>query len=78
MLTAIHKFYTLEDWKDNIDSLDPNYVSVTVGQSQEDYDLSKQIFELSKDLKFLCIDVANGYREDFIEAVIKYLSLIHI
>ena len=72
MLTAIHKFYTLEDWKDNIDSLDPNYVSVTVGQSQEDYDLSKQIFELSKDLKFLCIDVANGYREDFIEAVIKY------
>ena len=48
MLTAIHKFYTLEDWKDNIDSLDPNYVSVTVGQSQEDYDLGKQIFELSK------------------------------
>ena len=46
MLTAIHKFYTLEDWKDNIDSLDPNYVSVTVGQSQEDYDLSKQIFKI--------------------------------
>ena len=31
MLTAIHKFYTIDDWKDNIDSLDPNYVSVTVG-----------------------------------------------
>ena len=72
MLTAIHKFYTLKDWKENIDSLDPNYVSVTVGQSQEDYDLGKQIFELSKDLKFLCIDVANGYREDFLEAVKKY------
>ena len=49
-----------------------SYVSVTVGQSQEDYDLGKQIFELSKDLKFLCIDVANGYREDFLEAVKKY------
>ena len=72
MLTAIHKFYTLEDWKQNIDLLDPNYVSVTVGQSQEDYDLGKQIFELNKDLKFLCIDVANGYREDFLEAVINY------
>ena len=72
MLTAIHKFYTLEDWKQNIDLLDPNYVSVTVGQSQEDYDLGKQIFQLSKDLKFLCIDVANGYREDFLEAVKKY------
>ena len=72
MLTAIHKFYNLEDWKKNIDSLDPNYVSVTVGQSKEDYDLGKQIFELDNDLKFLCIDVANGYREDFLEAVKKY------
>jgi len=67
MLTAIHKFYTVEEWKNNIDSLDPNYVAVTVGQSDEDYDLGKKIFELNNDIKFLCIDVANGYRETFLK-----------
>ena len=66
MLTAIHKFYTLEEWKKNIDNLDPEYISVTVGQSQEDLQLGKEIFELNNDIKYLCIDVANGYREDFL------------
>ena len=72
MLTAVHKFYNLEDWKENIDSLDKDYVAVTVGQSDEDFELVKKIFALNNDLKFLCIDVANGYREDFLEAVKKY------
>ena len=72
MLTAIHKFYTLEEWKKNIDNLDPEYISVTVGQSQEDLQLGKQIFELNNDIKYLCIDVANGYREDFVNSVKNY------
>ena len=33
MITAVHKFYTVEDWKKSIDKLDSNYVAVTVGQS---------------------------------------------
>ena len=72
MITAIHKFYTIEDWKNRIKELDPNYIAVTVGQSNEDMDLAKEIFKLNSDIKFLCIDVANGYREDFINAVKKY------
>ena len=68
MITAIHKFYTIEDWKNRIKELDPNYIAVTVGQSNEDMDLAKEIFKLNSDIKFLCIDVANGYREDFINA----------
>ena len=72
MLTAIHKFYTLEEWKKNIDNLDPEYISVTVGQSQEDLQLGKEIFELNNDIKYLCIDVANGYREDFVNSVKNY------
>ena len=40
MITAIHKFYTIEDWKNRIKELDPNYIAVTVGQSNEDMDLS--------------------------------------
>ena len=72
MLTAIHKFYTLDEWKKNIDNLDPEYISVTVGQSQEDLQLGKEIFELNNDIKYLCIDVANGYREDFVNSVKNY------
>ena len=71
MITAIHKFYTLDDWKNKISDLDPNYIAVTVGQSDEDLELAKNIFAINKEIKFLCIDVANGYREDFINAVKK-------
>ena len=74
MITAIHKFYTLDDWKNKISDLDPNYIAVTVGQSDEDLELAKNIFSINKEIKFLCIDVANGYREDFINAVKKYSS----
>jgi len=72
MITAVHKFYTVEDWKKSIDKLDSNYVAVTVGQSNEDLQVAKDIFKLNNDIKFLCIDVANGYREDFINSVRKY------
>ena len=72
MLTAIHKFYTSEEWKKNVDNLDPEYISVTVGQSQEDLQLGKEIFELNNYIKYLCIDVANGYREDFVNSVKNY------
>ena len=72
MITAIHKFYTVEDWKKSIKKLDTDYIAVTVGQSNEDMQLAKEIFKLNNDIKFLCIDVANGYREDFINTVKKY------
>ena len=72
MLTAIHKFYSIEEWKKNIDNLDPEFISVTVGQSKEDLQLGKKIFELNSEIKYLCIDVANGYREDFVNSVKNY------
>ena len=72
MITAIHKFYSIDDWKNNIDKLNADYIAVTVGQSDEDLELAKNIFNLNNEIKFLCIDVANGYREDFINAVKRY------
>ena len=47
MITAVHKFYTVEDWKQSIDKLDPNFIAVTVGQSDEDMQLAKDIFKLN-------------------------------
>ena len=75
MLTAIHKFYSIEEWKKNIDNLDPEFISVTVGQSKEDLQLGKQIFKLNSEIKYLCIDVANGYREDFVNSVKNYRTV---
>ncbi len=72
MLTAVHKFYTLDDWKQNIENLNPEYLAVTVGTSEEDFKKASEIFNLEPNIKFLCLDVANGYREDFVVAVKKY------
>ena len=72
MLTAIHKFYSIKDWEKNVENLDPDFISVTVGQSKEDLQLGQKIFSLNSDIKYLCIDVANGYREDFINSVKNY------
>ena len=72
MLTAIHKFYSIKDWEKNVGNLDPDFISVTVGQSKEDLKLGQKIFSLNSDIKYLCIDVANGYREDFINSVKNY------
>ena len=72
MLTAVHKFYTLDEWQENLKSLDPEYLAVTVGTSKEDFQKAVDVFKLEDGLKFLCLDVANGYREDFVESVKKY------
>jgi GMP reductase len=72
MLTAVHKFYTLNDWKENLPNLNPEYLAVTVGTSDDDFQKSIDIFSLEESIKFLCLDVANGYREDFVVSVKKY------
>ena len=72
MLTAVHKFYTLEEWSENLKNLNPEYLAVTVGTSEEDFHKAINIYKLEDKIKFLCLDVANGYREDFVVAVKKY------
>jgi GMP reductase len=72
IITAIHKFYSIEDWKSNLEHLDPKYLTVTVGTSNEEFQKAKEIFAINDDIDFLCLDVANGYREDFLQAIYKF------
>ena len=72
IITAIHKFYSIEDWKSNLEHLDPKYLTVTVGTSDEEFQKAKEIFTINDDIDFLCLDVANGYREDFLQAIYKF------
>lgn len=69
MMTALHKHYTLEDWKKNQSLFDRDYMTVSIGTKDEDYDKFVKIQSLGIDVKYLVIDVANGYSEKFINFV---------
>ena len=72
IFTAIHKHYTIEEWKEFMDSVDnsiSDYIAVSTGTGVEDSKKVGTIFEQSPQLKFICIDVANGYSEHFVNFV---------
>lgn len=72
MLVCTHKFYTRDDWqrelKANPALLDT--AAVTAGLSDEDFARVEDIEKLADGaLRFVCLDVANGYTEKFIDCV---------
>lgn len=64
MITAFHKFYTFKDFQEMTD-LDPNYFAISTGISDNDFNKLKEILDsdFGQPVKFICIDVANGYME---------------
>jgi GMP reductase len=78
MITALHKYYTLEELAHELPLLNkPAYVVYTMGIREEDFSKLKQV--LSKKLEnyfdFICLDVPNGYLERFIVSVQKVRAL---
>jgi len=69
MMTALHKHYTLEDWEENASRFNSDFMTVSIGTKDEDYDKFTKILSLGIDVKYLTIDVANGYSEKFINFV---------
>ena len=74
MLTAIHKFYSLDDWAKAIKSnqIDLEHCAVTFGV--EEAENAEEFFNFLKKNnlnkpKFICLDVANGYTELFLDLV---------
>ena len=76
MLTAIHKFYSMEEWAGAIKSkqIDGEYCAVTFGveeaENADDFFKYLKSENLSTP-KFICLDVANGYTEVFLDLVKK-------
>ena len=72
MLTCTQKFYSTrefsEAWEDGVDS---EFIAVTCGSTDESFELLKRKMATNKGLKMICIDVANGYREVFLNFVKK-------
>ncbi|MCI5081908.1 MAG: GMP reductase [Saprospiraceae bacterium] len=72
MFTAIHKHYSLEDWARFMRTADANiveHIAVSSGTSQQDGEKLGAILAQHPALRFICIDVANGYSEYFVDFV---------
>ncbi|WP_129746899.1 GMP reductase [Flavobacterium anhuiense] len=74
LFTAIHKHYTLEEWNNFLKNATPDfydYIAVSTGTGKEDFEKIEKIISANPLLKFICIDVANGYSEHFVQFLKK-------
>lgn len=71
LFTVVHKHYSPEAWKqfaiENKDHL--KNVSISSGMRAGDLEKLKVILELVPEIEYICLDVANGYSEHFVEFV---------
>nr|XP_055165284.1 GMP reductase 2 isoform X1 [Nyctereutes procyonoides]XP_055165285.1 GMP reductase 2 isoform X1 [Nyctereutes procyonoides] len=71
LFTAVHKHYSLQQWKEfasqNPDCLE--HLAASSGTGSSDFEQLEQILEAIPQVKYICLDVANGYSEHFVEFV---------
>jgi GMP reductase len=80
MLTCIHKHYNEEDWKNFLEksSLSTENIIYSLGSSLEDFEKFKKIYEISKNykqIKWVCLDIANGYSQHFLKSIQRLRNL---
>ncbi|WMI67394.1 GMP reductase [Mangrovimonas sp. YM274] len=72
LFTAIHKHYSIEQWT-NFFNMAPkgieNYIAISTGTGKKDTERLQSVFAQNPLIKFICIDVANGYSEHFVHFV---------
>jgi GMP reductase len=77
LFTTLVKSYTpseIHQWLNN-NQLKPNLVNsiaVSTGITESDQQRIDETLKLSRSIKYVCIDVANGYSEKFIEFVARF------
>jgi GMP reductase len=72
--TAVHKHYSLSQWQEFLNSAPAkifDHIAVSSGISENDFKGLSEIIQRHPELKFICIDVANGYTEFFVDYVRK-------
>lgn len=72
-LTAVHKYYSVDDWSAfataNPTALD--YIAASSGTGSSDFSNLTAIVDAVPGLNHICLDVANGYSEAFVDFVRK-------
>jgi GMP reductase len=72
LFTAIHKHYTIAQWKMFMKKGGEKiieYIALSTGTTTDDSKKIDAILKENTSLKFICIDVANGYSEKFVSFV---------
>jgi len=80
IFTCITKQHVAKDWKDNLDKFVRDYTAISVGTNFDAW-MEARTTIIKYDLKWICIDIANGYSEhftDFVKMVRKDLPKINI
>ncbi|XP_032816349.1 GMP reductase 2-like [Petromyzon marinus] len=71
LFTAVHKHYSLDDWVEfaskNPDCLE--HVAVSAGSGTNDLARLSAVLQAVPGVRYICLDVANGYSEHFVEFV---------
>jgi len=82
IMTCLVKTYSVEDLITFFDSIEnddshrTDYVAMSIGITPPDEEKFKNVYtEVGERLKFVCIDVANGYSERFTDFVRNFRSL---
>ena len=71
--TCIHKYYTVDEWKSFADANKETlpFIAASSGTAEGDFERLCDILENVPEVKFICLDVANGYSQFFVEYVEK-------
>ena len=80
LFTAIHKHYSLDEWSNFMKQAPKgieNYIAVSSGTGAHDLEKIVGIINTNPQLRFICIDVANGYSEHFVAFVKQTRKKFH-
>ena len=69
IITCMQKFYSTKDLKQSWNEINPNFSAVTCGTTEDSFGLLERKMATNENIKMICIDVANGYREVFLDYV---------
>lgn len=72
LITAIHKHYSITDWNmfmSNASKSIGDYIAISTGIKPDDVEKLASILNFNPTIRFICIDVANGYSERFADFV---------
>ncbi|HEY3369622.1 MAG TPA: GMP reductase [Prolixibacteraceae bacterium] len=72
LFTAIHKHYSVDEWNLFLAQAPrgiENYIAISTGTGPHDFEKLAQLLNANPQLKYICIDVANGYSEHFVSFV---------
>ncbi len=74
IFTCLVKNYEIKDWLDHINDLDEDYLAISTGTGDKAFEILNLTISVLPSIKFICIDVANGYSEHFGDFVAKVRS----